>query len=93
MSELRPCIVRTGEETEVRSNCLGERKKTVIQEPIEYEGWFHCWHEKQWPVDAIMIGSTGGQMSQIFGIVEYEDGTVHEHYPSEIQFKDRGETS
>lgn len=34
-------------------------------------------------------GHAAGQMSQTVAIVEYEDGTVHEHYPSEIQFTDR----
>lgn len=30
----------------------------------------------------------GGQVSQLLGVIEYEDGTVHECYPNEIVFVD-----
>lgn len=33
-------------------------------------------------------GHPGGQISEIFAIVEYEDSTVHEIEPQNIQFVD-----
>ena len=33
-------------------------------------------------------GHSAGQLAATFGIVEYEDGTVHECYPQEIRFCD-----
>ena len=33
-------------------------------------------------------GHPGGQVSGTFAIVEYEDGTVHEVEPTQIQFVD-----
>lgn len=52
---------------------------------------FHTWEHKAWVVaPGISIGShPGGQIAITFGIVEYEDGTVHEVYPSEIIFIDK----
>lgn len=51
---------------------------------------FHCWQDKAWVVGASpMIGGTpAGQMRMTLGIIEYEDGTIHECYPDEIRFTD-----
>ncbi len=93
MSELRPCIVRTDEETITSRNCLGECKTKIIKEATEHKGYFHKWSDRFWTIgESPMIGGyAAGQMSQTVAIVEYEDGTVHEHYPSEIRFTDRDE--
>jgi len=62
--------------------------------PCEVKGrkaTFHKWSHKAWVIDAgLTIGShPGGQASIVLGIVEYEDGTVHEAYPYEITFTDK----
>ena len=33
-------------------------------------------------------GHAAGQISETFGIVEYEDGTIHEVEPTQIRFAD-----
>lgn len=94
MNELRPCIVRTKEETKtVRIKETNERKTVVIKQAEEHKGYFHKWSDRFWTTgESPMIGGyAAGQMSQTVAIVEYEDGTVHEHYPSEIRFTDRDE--
>lgn len=83
MSDLRPCIVRTKREINSGTN-------HILQfEIMEHKGHFHKWYDRFWTTPAIMIGDVGGQMSQCFGVVEYEDGSIHEHLPEEIQFTDR----
>ena len=37
---------------------------------------------------ASALGDPGGQLCQLFGIVEYEDGQVSEVYPNKILFLD-----
>jgi hypothetical protein len=37
-------------------------------------------------------GHSAGQVSALYGIIEYEDGTVHYHSPEEIRFTDRKAT-
>ena len=63
----------------------------ITKKPEKRKGYFHIWASKQWTVgDSPFAGGySKGQMSQVVGIVEYEDGTVHEHLPSEIRFTDR----
>ena len=81
MGKLRPCIVR-----------IPELKvhETTIRKTKELKGYFHKWSDRliigKSPTDG---GYATGEMYQTVGIVEYEDGTVHEHYPSEIRFTDR----
>lgn len=62
----------------------------VIQEAAEQKALFHHWSERYWTVgeSPLVGGYSAGQMSQTVGIVEYEDGTVHEHLPQEIRFVD-----
>ncbi len=81
MGKLRPCIVK-----------IPELKvhEITIRKAKERKGYFHKWS------DRLIIGKspTDGEyatekMYQTVGIVEYEDGTVHEHYPPEIRFTDR----
>lgn len=89
--ELRTCIIRVDEEVEESRTIRGERITRIIHEAEEHKGFFHRWHEKFWTIGAspLIGGFSDGQMSQMVGIVEYEDGSVHEHLPSEIHFTDR----
>lgn len=51
---------------------------------------FHCWEPKMQVVGESMLrgGHSAGQLAVTVGIVEYDDGTVHECYPYEIRFCD-----
>lgn len=51
---------------------------------------FHRWADKSQVISpGIAVGShPGGQVWIVIGIVEYEDGTVHECYPHEVRFCD-----
>ena len=92
MNELRSCIVRIPCKTEHYRTNKGELKIRVIQEAEERKGLFHKWSNRIWAIGASPVdGRDAGVFSQTFAIVEYEDGTVHEHYPSEIQFTDRND--
>lgn len=52
---------------------------------------FHRWNEVRQvvPPSNLIGGHNGGLISQTFGIVEFEDGTVKECYPNEIKFLDK----
>lgn len=94
MNELRPCIVRIPEKREtLRDAMSGNIKRVTVQEAEEHKGYFHKWYDRIWTIgESPMVGGyAAGQISQTVAIVEYEDGTIHEHYPSEIQFTDRDE--
>lgn len=94
MDGLRPCIVRIPEKREtLRDAMSGNIKRVTVQEAEERKGYFHKWSDRFWTIgESPMVGGyAAGQMSQTYAIVEYEDGTVHEHYPSEIRFTDRNE--
>jgi hypothetical protein len=51
---------------------------------------FHMWSDKSVivPPSPLMGGHNGGVRKFVVGIVEYEDGTIHECYPNEIRFID-----
>ena len=51
---------------------------------------FHRWADRAQTVgESILRGGHGaGQLWQVVGIVEYEDGTVREEYPNDIKFVD-----
>jgi hypothetical protein len=51
---------------------------------------FHCWSHKSNIIQpSIRVGGHhGGTIRYTVGIIEYEDGTVHECYPDEIRFTD-----
>ena len=91
MEDLRPCIIHIPEKEESYRTVYGERRRRVVQEAEEHIGYFHKWSDRFWVVvESPMVGRhAAGQISQTVGIVEYEDGTVHEHLPNEIQFTDR----
>lgn len=46
-----------------------------------YRAIFHCWAEDGWSMGDI-------RKSELVGIVEYEDGTVHKHFMNQIRFVD-----
>lgn len=52
--------------------------------------YFHTWEHWSNVIDAsnLIGGHPGGQISTVFGIVEFPDGTVKEVYPNEIRFVD-----
>ena len=70
---LRPCIVTFGKQEAPRER---------------YNALLHFWAVKQHPKDAMLVGETAGQVSFPIGIVEYEDGSVHEIRPQHIRFID-----
>lgn len=92
MNELRPCTVHIPEETERYRN-FGEEEiiTKVVRKAETRNGYFHKWSDRYWTIGAspMVGGYSAGQMSETVAIVEYEDGTVHEHLPHEIQFTDR----
>ncbi|MGN0180389.1 MAG: hypothetical protein ACI4DY_13280 [Monoglobaceae bacterium] len=49
---------------------------------------FHRWADKAEvaPPSVLQGGHNSGQLWRVVGIIEYEDGTVHEAYPDEIRF-------
>lgn len=77
-SEYRPCIVRV--RMNERVNCKKQYE--------EHRALFHHWSDRYWTTAALFANEVAGQQSHTVGIVEYEDGTIHEHYPQEIQFID-----
>lgn len=80
--EYRPCIVTETIYPCAGTQCTLENKKHVAV--------FHCWTERQrfyrQPFSGIY--TQPNFMNQTIAIVEYEDGTIHEHLPQEIQFTD-----
>lgn len=69
---------------------FGVRPCIVTQNGEEKKALFHMWEFFSKPVaaDLYIGGCPEGQMSMIFGLVEYEDGTMGEVNPSQIRFVD-----
>lgn len=69
---LRPCMVAI---------CKGGKEKKAL---------FHCWSQWSDVVGESILkgGHKGGQISETYGIVEFEDGTVQRVYPNLIRFLD-----
>lgn len=85
--ELRPCIVDIpGEYESMRYVGLGidptEIHTKCTRGPEHHKGWFHRWIKNQFSFDSC----TGVES---FGLVEYEDGSVHKVDPECITFMDR----
>ena len=49
-----------------------------------HKALFHCWS-----TDNRVIVPSGDVITGTFGLVETEDGSIHEIYPSNIQFVDK----
>lgn len=60
----------------------------VKQKSGNRKALFHRWADYAQVRDAYLQGTTPGQLAQTFAIVEYEDGTVSECYPNQVQFCD-----
>lgn len=63
-----------------------ERRLCTVNEET---GYFHTWEQHSKPIDPspMLGGHPGGVVSQLFGIVEFEDG-VRRVDPTEIKFCD-----
>lgn len=90
MSELRPVIITSRTRRYPDKNSEG-----TVTEPIHANGLFHRWIVKcepkyiNKPLNSQWFTSEKIGAEEIaVAIVEYEDGTIHEHYPTEIQFVD-----
>lgn len=79
--EYRPCVVR-------EIVCERDSSNKFKKEISWRKGLFHGWSHKQWIHEAVICGDVSGQMSKTVAIVEYEDGSIHEHFPCEIKFTD-----
>ena len=88
--QLRPCIVHVPALTKTIHNMSGKRTTKEIRPKEEHKGLFHFWGFRSELYDAsLMIGGhPGGQVSDTFAVVEYEDGTVHEVAPTCVRFVD-----
>lgn len=58
--------------------CIVDNKKAL----------FHQWSTVANVRDAILTYQTPGQLSDTFGIVEFEDGSIERVLPGKIQFRD-----
>lgn len=69
---------------------FGVRPCIVKQNGEEKKALFHMWNNFAKPVaaDVYAGGCPEGQISIVFGIVEYEDGSVDEVRPAQIRFVD-----
>lgn len=59
--------------------------------PCEVDGekaTFHCWEQYSTIVEPSLLkgGHPGGQISQVFGIVEFKDGSIERVPPYKIKF-------
>lgn len=54
---------------------------------------FHTWFNRAQvaPPSMAIGGSPGGQLWELFGLVELEDGHMREVYPSDVVFADGGD--
>lgn len=88
--ELRSCIVNIAEVTEkyrVAGNSVIQTR--IVNKAETYKGYFHTWAHESYVTNGFIAGTTAGQISTLYGIVEYEDGTIHKVPPECIAFTDR----
>ena len=88
--ELRPCIVNIPEVTE-KCRAAGNSviQTRVVNEAETHKGYFHTWAHESYATNGFIVGTTAGHVSSPYGIVEYEDGTVHKVDPECITFTDK----
>lgn len=88
--DLRPCIVNIPEVTErYRTAKSAEFQTRVIKEAETHKGYFHTWGSEAYVTNGYLAGTTAGQVSTLYGVVEYEDGTIHKVEPEYITFTER----
>lgn len=87
--DYRPCIVRIPEERKYFYE-NHKRKYRVKNSAQDVKALFHCWSYRSELVGESLLrgGHPGGQVSATFGLVEYEDGTIHEVESQNIRFVD-----
>lgn len=83
---LRPCIVKIGEETQTEQFVNSSPVTTVLKDGEIHKGYFHRWEDKSYFSNDYSTNTT-------YGIVEVEDGTVHEVPPECITFTDRNKVT
>lgn len=87
--DYRPCIVHIPAVTRNRRQDLNVYQE-VVEPKKDVKALFHCWSHRSEVVGESYLrgGHPAGQVSSTFAIVEFEDGTVHEVEPWNIQFID-----
>ena len=83
--KLRPCIVKI---MKYPSRKINQCSKIEPQEET-HKGYFHTWAHESYVTNGFMVGTTAGQVSTLYGVVEYKDGTIHKVDPKCITFTDR----
>ena len=83
--ELRPCIVKILKYPHTKRN---QCSKSEPEEEI-HKGYCHTWGSEAYVTNGFLAGTTAGQISTLYGVVEYEDGSVHRVLPECITFTDR----
>lgn len=73
------------------SNRKREQCSKVELEEETHKGYFHTWANEAYVTNGYLAGTTAGQISTLYGVVEYEDGTIHRVPPECINFTDRKE--
>ncbi len=84
--QLRPCVVTIPEVTIPKNLKGGGYESVVVREAKKHNALFHRWHESFGTIGKSPL--VGGPSSALFGVVEYEDGTVHQVNAEWIQFID-----
>ena len=83
-NRLRPCVVTIPEIKNLEKYLNGRSKIVVVREKEKHNALFHCWRENFCSVSSTVYK----EMPDLYGIVEYEDGTVHRINAEWIQFVD-----
>lgn len=70
-------------------------KNQLERRPCYYDGkraMFHCWTEYKTVLEPSMLvgGGNGGQVSILYGLIEFEDGHCECVRPGNITFADGG---
>lgn len=86
--ELRPCIVKI---MKYPNRKINQCSKIEPEEEI-HKGYFHTWGSVEYVTNGYLAGTIAGQISMLYGVVEYENGTVHRVPPECITFADRKES-
>lgn len=91
--DYRPCMIHIPVVKKPRRHTLGvgcDIYQEVIEPEKDVKALFHCWSYRSELVGESPLrgGHPGGQISDTFGLVEYEDGTMHEVKPQNIRFVD-----
>lgn len=82
--QFRPCIVIDDQRGRMIDG-------TIVGDVVEHKALFHFWTEKHMYFNNNAYAGIYAQPPhtvQVIGIAEYEDGSVHEIFPSCIRFVD-----